>query len=282
MRSPIKWFGGKSALAERIVARMPSHICYVEVFGGAGWVLFQKDRSKSEVYNDLNGDLVNLFTVLREKPEEFTRRAAFLLPNRDEFDRCRDGYWGRDPSWDKLEPVDRAIRFYTLIHYSFNTNLRQYMPIRTRAPAGIDIEMLREASKRLQKVWIEKLDFEALIKRYDTPDAFFYLDPPYAPKEFSCGVYGWPDEEHDRLERVLSQLKGRFLMSYPDWPRFRDLYEDYTVEAIRTRYRTFIRRGEGQSRFVDELLISNYDTSKITPTARPGFYETLVDPNAYA
>ena len=69
-------------------------------------------------------------------------------------------------------------------------------------------------------------------------------------------------------------------MSYPDWPRFRDLYAGYTLEAIRTSYSTFVR--DGQKRFVDELLITNYDTSKITPLARPGFQETLVDPDAYA
>jgi len=280
LRSPIKWFGGKSLLAERICARMSPHVCYVEVFGGAGWVLFHKERSKSEIYNDLNGDLVNLFSVLRDQPDEFTRRAAFLLPNRDEFYRFREGYRGADPAWANLEPVDRAIRFYTLIHHSFNTNLRQYKPIRTRAPASVDLEMLQEAARRLQKVWIERLDFEALIKKYDGPETLFYLDPPYAPASFASGVYGWPDEEHDRLKRVLSQVKGRFLMSYPDWPRFRDLYADSTIEAIRTRYRVFVR--DGRQRFVDELLISNYDTSEITPTARPGFQETLVDPDAYA
>ena len=280
MRSPIKWFGGKSALAERIVARMPRHVCYVEVFGGAGWVLFQKRRSKSEVYNDLNGDLVNLFSVLRDREAEFAAKLQYLLPNREEFYRFREGYQGRDPAWGSLEPVERAVRFYTLIHHSFNTNLRQYKPIRTRAPASVDLDMMREASKRLQKVWIERLDFEALIRKYDGPETFFYLDPPYAPPEFASGVYGWPDEEHDRLKRVLATVKGRYLMSYPDWPRFRDLYADATIEALRTRYRVFVR--DGKQRFVDELLISNYDTSRITPLARPGFQETLVDPDAYA
>ena len=92
MRSPIKWFGGKSALAERIVARMPPHVCYVEVFGGAAWVLFRKERSKSEIYNDLNGDLVNLFGVLRDRPHYFISRAAFLLRTREDFYRFRAGY----------------------------------------------------------------------------------------------------------------------------------------------------------------------------------------------
>jgi DNA adenine methylase len=271
MRSPIKWFGGKSLLAERIVARIPEHTCYVEVFGGAGWVLFRKDRSKSEIYNDLNGDLVNLFSVLRDRLPEFTTRAEFLIPNREEFYRARN-----EPR-EELNPIERALRFYTLIHHSFNCNLRQYKPIRTRAPAAVNLDLLRDASKRLQKVWIEKLDFEALIKKYDGPDTCFYLDPPYAPPAFASGVYGWPDSEHDRLKRVLSEVKGRYIMSYPGWPRFRDLYADHHIEAIPTRYRSFIR--DGKHRFVDELLISNYDTATVSPLVRPGFVETVVDPD---
>lgn len=78
----------------------------------------------------------------------------------------------------------------------------------------------------------------------------------------------------------MDGVKGRYIMSYPDWPRFRDLYADCTIEAIRTRYRVFVRTDV--PRFVDELLISNYDTSTICRQARPGFQETLVDPDAYA
>lgn len=217
LRSPIKWFGGKSLLAERIVQRIPPHTCYVEVFGGAAWVMFRKERAKSEIYNDINGDLVNLFSVLRDQADEFTRRAAFLIPNRDEFYR-----WRNEPR-DDLDPVERALRFYTLIHYSFNCNLRQYKPVVKRAPAGVNLDLLREASKRLQKVWIERLDYQELIRKYDGPNTFFYLDPPYAPPAFASGVYGWPDSEHGRLRRVLVGVQGKFLVSYPDWPQFRRL-----------------------------------------------------------
>lgn len=267
LRSPIKWFGGKSLLAKRIIDRIPPHVCYVEVFGGAAWVLFRKERSKSEVYNDLNGDLVNLFEVLRDRQEEFARKAEFLLPNRPEFYRARN-----EPR-ENLDPVDRALRFFTLIHHSFNCNLRQYKPVRTRAPASVNLDLLRDASKRLQKVWIERLDFEELIRKYDGPDTFFYLDPPYAELSFASGVYGWKDSEHDRLKRALAGVQGRFLVSYPDWPRFRNLWNDHHIEAIPTRYRSF--RRDGQHRYVDELLISNYEPSA-SPLLRPAFQETVV------
>lgn len=107
---------------------------------------------------------------------------------------------GQEETWASLDPIESAVRFYLLIHHSFNTNLRQYKPIRTRAPPSIDLEMLRDASKRLQKVWIQRLDFERLIRKHEWPDPAFYLDPPYAPAAFASGVYGWPDSEHDRLK----------------------------------------------------------------------------------
>ncbi|HVL88511.1 MAG TPA: DNA adenine methylase [Candidatus Thermoplasmatota archaeon] len=269
MRSPIKWFGGKSLLAETIVRRIPKHECYVEVFGGAAWVLFRKERSKSEIYNDIHADLVNFFRVLRNQQDEFLRKAKFLMPSRDDFLRARDE--PREP----LDPVERALRFYLLVSQSFNCNLREYRPTKTRPPSRVDMDRLREASQRLQRVWIERLDFEELIRRYDSPQTFFFLDPPYAPIKFTSGVYGWSDPEHDRLKRVVAGIKGRFLMTYPDWPRLRELWSEYPTERIPTQYRSFNR--EAQPRYADVLLISNYDTAKVCPLVRPGFAETVVN-----
>ena len=107
----------------------------------------------------------------------------------------------------------------------------------------MDLDTLHEAAKRLQKVWIERLAFAEVIRKYDGPETVLYLDPLDAPPEFASGVCGWPDEEHDRLKQILDRVKGRSIMSYPDWPRFRDLYADCTIEAIRTRYRVFVRTG---------------------------------------
>ncbi len=65
VRSPIKWAGGKSRVRDTIIAMLPKHDCYVEVFGGAGWVLFGKEPSRVEVFNDIDGDIVNFFEVVK-------------------------------------------------------------------------------------------------------------------------------------------------------------------------------------------------------------------------
>lgn len=81
MKSFIGWVGGKSQLARHIISQIPAHTCYVEVFGGAGWVLFAKDKSSSavEVYNDVNGELVNLFRVVKHRSAALAEALNLML-----------------------------------------------------------------------------------------------------------------------------------------------------------------------------------------------------------
>lgn len=284
MRSPIKWFGGKSRLARDIVSRFPPHVCYVEVFGGAAWVLFAKERnsSKSEIYNDINGDLINLFTVLRDQFDEFYERARWLLPDRVTFERARD-----EPR-EGMDAIERALRFYTLVQYSFNINLYQWKPKTLTRPPGVDYERLSLAAKRLQKVWIERLDFEQLIKKFDGPETFFYVDPPYGPKHAQTSVYGWKDEEHERLKRVLSSCRGKYLISYPDTTYFRILWRDHFIDCVPYHYSSYVPSLTDGARDTTELLISNYDTTTVR-AATPGKRarrnapsEQVVNADAYA
>jgi hypothetical protein len=71
LNAPLKWVGGKKKAREEIVRMIPPHTCYAEVFGGAGWILFAKEPSDVEVWNDIDGDLVNFYRVIKSKPEEF-------------------------------------------------------------------------------------------------------------------------------------------------------------------------------------------------------------------
>src|SRR6266508_2890776 len=101
--APFPWWGGKRWLAPRIVALMPPHDTYVEVFGGSGAVLFHKSPAGLEVYNDVNGSLVNFFRVLRDSPQELQRALELTPYARDELEACRA---------DEGGDVERARRFY--------------------------------------------------------------------------------------------------------------------------------------------------------------------------
>lgn len=95
MKAPICWLGGKSRLRNKIIQCLPEHTCYVEVFGGAGWVLFGKEPSKVEVYNDIDGELVNFFRVIKNCHKAFVQTFDWILVSRKLFKDFIDA--GRNP-----------------------------------------------------------------------------------------------------------------------------------------------------------------------------------------
>jgi site-specific DNA-adenine methylase len=87
IRSPLAWIGGKCHLAPKLINLMPDHVCYCEPFGGAAHVLLQKQPSTNEVYNDINGEVVNFFMILRRDPDKLQQACSSLPYARALFDR---------------------------------------------------------------------------------------------------------------------------------------------------------------------------------------------------
>jgi len=178
MDSLIAWLGGKSRLADQIIHKIPPHVCYCEVFCGGAHVFFSKRQSKVEVINDINSDLVNLYRVAQNHLEEFVRQFKFMLVSRDQFER----YQKTAP--ETLTDIQRAVRFYYTIKTAFGAKVtgQSYGYSCTR-PSNFNLlrveEDLSAAHIRLSRVNIENLPYENVIKKYDSPDTFFYLDPPY-------------------------------------------------------------------------------------------------------
>lgn len=111
MDSLLNWVGGKRLLREKIVTKIPPHRCYVEPFGGGGWVLFHKKRSEVEVYNDLNAKLFTLFMCVKYHPEELVKELNFFLGSRKLFNALRQQ--------SGLTEIQKAARFLFLIKLSF-------------------------------------------------------------------------------------------------------------------------------------------------------------------
>lgn len=112
MNSFISWIGGKKLLRDEILARLPPHYDkYIEVFGGAGWVLFRKPQGKEmEVYNDFNSNLVNLFRCVRDKPNKLKYKLRYVLNSREDFDWIATLH--KKKLFPRLRDVDRAAKFY--------------------------------------------------------------------------------------------------------------------------------------------------------------------------
>ena len=209
--------GGKSQLASRIIARIPAHRCYVEVFAGAAWVLFKRPESDVEVLNDLNRDVVTLYRVVQHHIEEFVRYFKWMLVSRDEFDRMRRV----DP--ETLTDVQRAARFFYLQKCCFGGRIvRPIFGTATTRPPKLNLlrieEDLSAAHLRLARTYVECLPYEQVISKYDSPDTFLFVDPPYWGCEDYYGKEMFSRDDFIRLRDILAGIKGRFLLTLNDLP----------------------------------------------------------------
>ena len=249
MNSFISWIGGKRLLRNKILAEFPeegSYERYIEVFGGAGWILFSRDQhAKTEVYNDVNGNLVNLFRCVKCHPEALQKELEWILLSREVFFDAIHESRG-------LTDIQRAARFWISLKESFGSDGSSFG---TRPKNMINaVEFLKDASIRLKSVVIENVDFERLLKTYDRPNALIYLDPPY----FEAEKY-YPDrfqpEDHIRLRDALKRVKGKFVLSYNDCAEIRELYKDYNIIAVERQNTLKTKNGGGMYK---EVIIKNY------------------------
>ena len=252
MRSFLNYMGGKSRLAKAVAARLPSSRCYGEVFGGAAWVLFAREPSYVEVLNDANGRLVNLYRVVRDAPDELAE-ALELLPRSRAF--YREFLEGPGPE----DAVAAAAAYYYLVKNAFSGQVGCGFSSSKIFPGKYSmLADFKLWARRLNKVTVENLGYEDCLRRYDSVDAVFYLDPPYVGTERYYGGDFAP-ADHERLRDLLAGLKGRWLASYNDCPEVRALYEGYNVEEVRPRY-CADKVGPRERRRADgrEVLIMNY------------------------
>ncbi len=217
VKPPITWFGGKSKLAKTIIAHFPEHQTFVEPFGGSAAVLLAKTPSKVEIYNDLDGELINMYRVLRDPAqfEQLQLAVECTLYARAEFALAKE------PVDD---PVERARRFIVRQRMSHGGLGRRWSYCIGDSSAGMSsvvrrwragVERLPDVHKRLRGVQIEQDDWQAVMQRYDSSSTLFYLDPPYAPETRVGGGYHHElsSEDHLRLVSQLLSTRGMVVLS---------------------------------------------------------------------
>lgn len=223
-RPVLRWFGGKWMLAPWIISHFPAHRVYVEPFGGAGSVLMRKERAYAEIWNDLDGEVVNLFQVLRSADADRLIEQLRLTPfAQDEF------HAAYAPTDDRLERARRLI-IRSLMGFSANGANKQSTGFRAdssrsrRAPAhdwANYPDALRKVVTRLAGVVVSNADAISVMLKHDGPSTLFYVDPPYVhdtrsrPKSH-CYSYEMDDEAHQALLEQLAELEGMVVLSgYP-------------------------------------------------------------------
>ena len=270
INSFMAWVGGKKALRDEILARFPrNYKRYIEVFGGAGWVLFHKPPGNDfEVFNDFNGNLVNLYRCVREQPEALRDELRYMLNSRLDFEYMKQMLH----SQTVLPDVRRAAYYYALIRYSYAAGTSTF----GSQPHAMwnNFPLIESAAGRLQKVVIENKDCVKLIRQYDRPESFFYCDPPYYNADQYYEAVSTDGFDHAGLADALLGIKGKFLLSYNDCPEIWALYDrpGIVIEGI-SRLSNIAQRYENGKQY-PELLISNYDTTEL---ARSCVQLTLFD-----
>lgn len=232
MRSPITWFGSKSRLATKIINNFPSHKSYVEVFGGSGSILFAKEKSPIETYNDIDEVLYNFFLVLRDKSlaTELYRQLGLTPYSRKEFEQSKE----QIAITDEKSMIESARRLMIKQRQSFGAHGKAWSYSRKDSSRGqsstvskfqAGIQRIQEATERLSSVQIECRPWEKILEAYDEKDALFYLDPPYVFDTRVDGGYNveMENHEHEKLINAILSIKGKFVLSGFEHPIYNKL-----------------------------------------------------------
>lgn len=246
MSSPrplLRYHGGKWRLAPWIIRHLPAHQVYVEPFGGAASVLIRKPRSYAEVYNDLDGEIVHLFRTVRDRGDELATLLELTPYASAEFSQSFE------PAVDELE---RARRTVVRSFMGFGGNLTR--PNRDQSPQRTGFRRWARQSgshpcqdwrnypaslvqiiERLQGVVIEQRHALELVPMYDSPEALFYVDPPYVHSTRAADAGGshrgyrheMTDDEHRELAQVLHAARAQVVLSGYASDLYSQLYADW-------------------------------------------------------
>jgi DNA adenine methylase len=230
----LRYLGAKWQLADWIIAQFPPHKIYVEPFAGSASVFFRKYPSQVEYLNDMDGNVVNFFRMLRERGNELIRAIELTPYSREEyelaFDPCDD-------------PIERARRFYVACWQSFAATViyksgwryQKTQLMRSTVPREFSrTDGLEVAIKRLKQAYIECRPAVEVIERLDSDETLFYVDPPYVKKSRSNGSRNrytceMTDEDHVMLAEVLCQARGMVILSGYKSELYDRLFAGWTV-----------------------------------------------------
>ena len=230
--------GGKYRMYKKVIDAFPANyesMIYVEPFVGGGSVFFNKEPSKKEIINDFDGELIRLYQAVKKSPKELGDRINGVYTEEDFYEL------------KQLKPTSdmgKVVKYYLLIFLSLYGNQRIFNY--KRGTVAKDFETY---SDRLSSVSINNKDYKTIIHDYDSPNTFFYLDPPYENTGKTIDQYS--DINFDELFDILSSIKGKFLLSVNNSKRIRDLFKNFHIRKATTVYSI-------KKQKVTELLISNY------------------------
>lgn len=216
MRTPITYYGGKQRLAPIIVEMMPAHKLYCEPYFGGGAVFFAKSKSKIEVINDHDNNLINFYTCVQNRFEELQNLIRQTLHSETMYYQAKDIWNGRITASD----IEKAWAVWFITNGSFASSMHggwKWCNGTSGSHTGNYLkgkrnEFSMQLHHRLESVQISCRDAIRVIKERDAEDTFFYLDPPY-PGAYQGHYRGFSIENLEELLNILSSIRGKFILS---------------------------------------------------------------------
>lgn len=259
------WYGGKFSHLDWLLPLLPSCHHYCEPFGGSAAVLINRLPSPVETYNDMDGEVVNFFRVLRESKDELLYQIGMTPFSREEFLMAiRTNGNGK-----YLPDVERARRFYVLAR-QVRTGLAQtasagrWANCLNTSRAGMagavsrwlgSVAGMEFIASRLLRVQIENDAALNVIRRYDSKETLFYCDPPYPHEsrgDSKAYSYEMKDKEHVELSKTLHSVKGKVAISGYDCELMQKLYKDWHIHREKPKKAMSIKKER------QEVLWTNY------------------------
>ena len=248
--------GGKSRLKDKIRAMIPPHTTYIEPFVGGGSVFFSApaDPNRKEIINDKDREIINIYLDVKnvgdkviDLPVVKSKEQFNALVNKKKF----------------ASPVERLKRNILVGLYSFRSDRKNYAPSKTAEKLGRgnvgSQKKYYKYKERLKNTRILSQDYRTVIKKYDNPNAFIYLDPPYSTASKN-NDYEFNDIKIEDIINLLKTVKGKFILSYDNNATARRLARSagFKVLTVMTKYTDGQAGGGGHTIDKKELLIRNY------------------------
>lgn len=235
VKPPFAYYGGKTTLAEKIADLLPPHEHYVEPFAGSLAVLLAKEPSRIETVNDLDGDLVTFWRVLRDMPDELAQAAAHTPHSRAELLQASN--------LEELDDLERARRVWVRLTQSRSHSMQQSGWWRaTKTTRDIPRSQFEFASRiqptarRLRLVSLECRDATELVRDYgDSPEVCIYADPPYlgTTRATNYRQEMTTDQQHADLADALNSCKATVVLSGYDSPLYAELFAGWHVTRLK-------------------------------------------------
>lgn len=279
----ISYVGGKSRIGKWIKEYVPKNIeTYVEPFGGMFWVFFNIDLGKyqklsSVCYNDFNLLNANLFDCVREydklwntlNKEEVQQRNVLNTPQylKDKFYEYQKEIFSNDlviTEENKFEIAKKYVYVLTQIFSGTNPTKAKFIDYKGKYKCKYLTFMDKLKNRKFRAYFdritnVENLDFEELIKKYDSPMTYFYLDPPYWKTEKYYSNHDFDVLDHERLANILQNIEGKFSLSYYYFNLLEKWFPKDKYKWIEKEFSkaAAAKKGKKQNKGT-ELLIMNY------------------------